>query len=234
MPHTTYRLNWFIVFILLAFAQPAFSLMDPHMQSPIPDTGQTKDYTKTFGEDSDYNLNPMSFTKMDIAGNDLPDNAVEWAMVRDNVTGLVWEAKQAKDYTPDYSNIHDSDNTYTWYDPNPDTNGGVAGIDGGEINPDTLDFINALNTKRFGGFTDWRMPTKQELNSILNFGNSDPYKPSVNIEYFKNTMEGYYWTATTFAEEPDIAWKVDFYTGADNFHSKSDIGGSYHVRAVRG
>jgi hypothetical protein len=48
-------------------------------------------------------------------------------MVRDNVTGLIWEVKQDKDGTPDYANPHDADNIYTWYNSNSETNGGDSG-----------------------------------------------------------------------------------------------------------
>ena len=46
--------------------------------APVPDTGQTTSYTNTFGEDSDYTINPHSYTDI---GN---------GIVRDNVTGLQW------------------------------------------------------------------------------------------------------------------------------------------------
>jgi hypothetical protein len=46
--------------------------------APVPDTGQTTSYTNTFGEDSDYTINPHSYTDL---GN---------GIVRDNVTGLQW------------------------------------------------------------------------------------------------------------------------------------------------
>ena len=65
--------------------------------SPVPDTGQEQSYTDTFGEDSDYTINPQSYTKLDEYGNELPDDALIWVMVRDNVTGLIWEVKGAKD-----------------------------------------------------------------------------------------------------------------------------------------
>lgn len=45
----------------------------------FPDTGQTKDYTSSFGEDSDYSINPLSYTK----NND--------GTVTDNITGLMWQ-----------------------------------------------------------------------------------------------------------------------------------------------
>ncbi|KJR40366.1 hypothetical protein MCHI_003737 [Candidatus Magnetoovum chiemensis] len=49
----------------------------------------------------------------------------------------------------DYTNPHDADNTYTWYDGNPATNGGYAGAAG--EGTDTEDFIKALNDSKFGG-----------------------------------------------------------------------------------
>lgn len=45
----------------------------------LPDTGQTGDYTATFGEDSDYTINPPAYT-YNVDGT-----------VTDNVTGLMWQ-----------------------------------------------------------------------------------------------------------------------------------------------
>ena len=87
---------------------------------PLADTGQTKCYDNDseipcpqsgedfYGQDGNYLINPPSYTKLDADGNDLPDTAVSWVMVRDNVTGLIWEVK-----TDDVS-IHDKDNLYDW------------------------------------------------------------------------------------------------------------------------
>ncbi len=46
-----------------------------------------------YGQDANYSINPMSYTKLDGSGNNLLDSATSWAMVRDNVTGLIWEVK---------------------------------------------------------------------------------------------------------------------------------------------
>jgi len=51
----------------------------PVAASTLPDTGQTGDYTATFGEDSDYTINPPSYT----------DN--QNGTVSDNNTGLMWQ-----------------------------------------------------------------------------------------------------------------------------------------------
>ncbi len=204
---------------------------------PVPESGVTKCSNDTeeitcpapgedfYGQDANYTINPRSYTKLDAGGNDLSDEATEWVMVRDNVTGLIWEVKQAKDDVADYDNPHDADNEYTWYDSNPETNGGVAGIPGDGT--DTEDFINALNTESFGGHSGWRLPTFKELASIANLGTINP---ATDTEYFPNTPPSSYWSATTNASHTDSAWCVYFNLGYDSHNSKS---GSHWVRGVR-
>jgi len=106
------------------------------MGQPIPDTGQTKCYNNSaeipcgtpgeafYGQDGNYTINPLSYTKLDAIGKALPDAATTWTMIRDNVTGLIWENK-----TNDGS-IHDGSKTFTWCDTNPATNGGNHGTCG--------------------------------------------------------------------------------------------------------
>jgi hypothetical protein len=171
--------------------------------NPVPDTGQTQSYTNTFGEDSDYTINPPSYTKLNAHGNTLPDSASSWSMVKDNVTGLIWENKT------DDGSIHDKDNMYDWYR--------AQSV-----------FIANLNTARFGGFSDWRLPTIKELSSIVNSGT---YNPAINTAYFPNTMSSDYWSSTAFASDTWGAWCVLFYDGILGNGGKSH---GRHVRAVRG
>jgi hypothetical protein len=211
---------------------------------PMPDTGQTKCYNNTeeipcpapgedfYGQDGSYTINPMSYSKLDASGKRLPDDAPSWTMVRDNVTGLIWEKKQNRDNVQDYSNPHDVDNTYTWYDSNPATNGGFAGVPGNGT--DTEDFINALNAANYGGHNDWRLPTFKELDSIVNYGKVYP-EASINEIFFSNTARSSYWSSTTFARITSYAWTVDFYSGGDRAESKGDdFQVKCYVRAVRG
>jgi len=213
----------------------------PEATGRIPDTGNTRcyDYDNEipcpqpgetyYGQDGNYTINPPAYTKMDANGNYLPDDAPSWIMVRDNVTGLIWEVKQNKDGTLDYSNLHDADNFYTWYDSNTETNGGHAGSDGGGTN--TENFIQALNNAGFGGYSDWRMPTIKELAYIVN---NEAHDPSVNTKYFPNTntyLGGPHWSSTTDAHQAYGAWRVYFASGNVNTLEKP---GYHHVRAVRG
>jgi len=163
------------------------------LAGPIPDTGQTQSYTDTFGEDSDYTINPQSYTKLDDQGKELSYTATSWAMVRDNVTGLIWEVKT------DDGTIHDRDDTYNWYDAQ-------------DV------FIQALNDVNFGGFSDWRLPTVKELLFIVNSGR---YSPAITIDYFPNTQSSYYWSSTSYASYHGYAWRVHFPCGNVNGDYKS-------------
>ncbi len=217
--------------IILIFTVWLFPLVS--LAGPVPDTGVTKYWDNTneitcpqpgeafYGQDAQYTINPQAYTKLDATGNDLPDSADSWTMVRDNVTGLIWEVKT------DDGSIHDKDNTYTWYDSNPDTNGGDAGTSGDGT--DTEDFINALNGENFGGHTDWRLPNINELQRVRDYSRSHP---AINTTAFPGTAASSYWSATTYAYSSNSAWLVNLsVVDMDNFVGK---GNSYYVRAVRG
>jgi hypothetical protein len=175
-----------------------FSLPGLAFSISLPETGQTKCYNGTqeitcpnpgedyYGQDAQYITLPQSYTKLDPDGNDLPDDAPwPWAMVRDNVTGLIWEVK-----TYDGS-IHDKDNTYNWQD--------AQNV-----------FIATLNSQIFGGCADWRLPTVKDLTYIVK---RDTYNPSINTTYFPNTISSYYWSSTSDAEYQGVTWLVSFNEG---------------------
>lgn len=126
----------------------------------LPDTGQFYSYTSIFGEDSDYAINPHHYTKLDTSGNPLSADATGWVMVKDDVTGLIWEVKT------DDGGIHDMTNTYTYQ---------------GAEN----EFIAQLNSDNFGGFSDWRIPTIKERDFLFDAGTHDP---AINTAYFPNTV----------------------------------------------
>ncbi|MBF0377940.1 MAG: DUF1566 domain-containing protein [Desulfamplus sp.] len=173
------------------------------------------------GDDKKFII--FDFSKLDSFGNLLPNNALNWTMVRDNINGIIWEVKNDLDYSSIYTNPHDSDNTYTWYDSNPVTNGGDQGVSGTET--DTEDFITAVNNENYGGFNNWRMPTIDEMRLIANVF---IYDPAVYNQFFPNTSSGYYWTSTTYSIF--AAYKVNILDGYDGTNGK---GNSYHAIAVR-
>ena len=178
----------------------------------LPDTGQIYDYTDTVGEDSEYVINPPTYTKLDTSGNVLPDDADDWAMVRDDITGLIWEVKT------DFDDIHNVDDTYTWQ--------------GAQDN-----FIAQLNNDNFGGYADWRLPTIKELYTLVNKGR---HNTAVNRDFFPNikystaTPRLVYWSSTTAVVDSGLAWYQDFQDGDIYFKGNGDKEHANYVLAVRG
>ncbi len=147
-------------------------------------------------------------------------------MVRDNVTGLIWETKQYRDGEENYSNPNDSDNRYSWYNRNLASSGGDPGTQGD--GSDTEDFINTLNTgSGFCGHTDWRLPTIEELAKITC---SSRIRPAAEIDFFPNTSWFNYWSSTVSVGDQHKAWYVHFTYASINSDYMSD---KKAVRAVR-
>jgi Protein of unknown function (DUF1566) len=79
-----------------------------------------------------------------------------------------------------------------------------------------------------GGYRDWRLPDRNELQSIVDYTR---YNPSINRTAFPGAMSSDYWSSSTYASNPDYAWYVYFYYGYVGHNYKSY---SFYVRAVRG
>lgn len=77
------------------------------------------------------------------------------------------------------------------------------------------------------GFTDWRLPTINELQTIVNYG---AYNPAIHKEIFPGIKSSWYWSATSYAGDSTVAWVVDFSAGGVDGTYKTD---SYYVRCVR-
>ena len=151
----------------------------------------------------------FDFTKIDANGNALPASATSWSCVQDNVTGLVWEVKS------DDGGLRDKDNTYTWYNPDPNTNGGIAGTQNGGTCTgsacDTYSFVQTINSQGLCGFNDWRLPWPEELRSIVD--QSLPYGSAVDVAYFRNTSQTNLWSAASYAGIHDYAFYISLYDG---------------------
>jgi hypothetical protein len=138
--------------------------------------------------------------------------AVTGGCVQDNVTGLMWEVKTTdgglRDWTKTYTNHGD----------------GRAG--------DASAYLAAVNATNLCGYSDWRLPALDELQSIVDYGVTYP-GPTIDATWFPNTQAANYWSASPYVDYPDYyAWIVYFYIGYDyHFYSRD---GSFYVRLVRG
>ncbi|MCX9460503.1 DUF1566 domain-containing protein [Vibrio cholerae] len=169
----------------------------------------------------------FDFTKLDNSGNPLPASASEWSCVRDNHTGLIWEVKQPAGS----GGLRDANHTYSWYNPDNSTNGGDAGVQNGGTCQgsacDTYAFVNAVNSQGLCGASDWRLPSVNELLSIVHNGRVEP---AIEQSYFPHGSSSWYWSSSPKTDFAYDVWTVGFSNG-DVFNSRNRIG--RHVRLVR-
>jgi hypothetical protein len=162
----------------------------------------------------------MTLLNKDGSENDGKDFAANpWACVLDKKSGLVWEVKRTG------AGLHSIDNTYTWYDPDPNSNGGFAGkANGGTCGGsdcDTLAFAKAVNEEKLCGLSDWHMPSRFELGTIADESVSFT-GPMLPKAYFPEFREGKYWTDTTFRTRRAAANAWSFGLGAEFVAEKSE------------
>ncbi len=94
---------------------------------------------------------------------------------------------------------------------------------------EALDFVREMNRQQVLGFSDWRLPNRRELRSLLDFQTRKPALPAHHP--FSDVFLGWYWTSTTAAIAPEHAWYVHM-EGARMFYGGKDQ--SYLVWPVRG
>jgi hypothetical protein len=77
----------------------------------------------------------------------------------------------------------------------------------------------------FAGKSDWRLPTKFELESIVDYSRSYPA-----ISQVFSCESSFYWSSTPHKPNPPYAWGVYCPDGADHWLHKTN---RYYVRCVR-
>ena len=90
------------------------------------------------------------------------------------------------------------------------------------------DALDTCHKLELAGYTDWRLPGKEVLRSIVDY---TQYAASLNKQFFPQSASTAYWTSTTDQQQMNNAWCIHFQYGNDLSRSKNQL---YAVRAVRG
>ena len=153
----------------------------------------------------------LDFSKVDPGGVIVEDDVLEWSCIMDNKTTLMWEVKSAVGG----GSINDASYVYSWFKSNSaDFNAhGVTengGICADSRHCDTEKFVEVMNQSGWCGYSDWRIPTRLELQSIVNYAQAIP---AVDILFFPYAQHDYYWTADIDIDDLESAWMVNFLYG---------------------
>ena len=136
--------------------------------------------------------------------------------ISDSQTGLMWEKKTtAVGSGENLRDPRDVDNTYTWEYATGDWIDKMNGR-----------LIANVNDGGFAGYSDWRVPTLAELQTIVE--NNAPGK--INAIFGANAPAPY-WSASRRELGPAIAWYVLF---GNQIPVSIGVPFKFHVRAVRG
>jgi hypothetical protein len=192
--------------------------------------------------------------------------------VSDRQTGLKWEKKTELNGVQNLANPFDADNLYRWAgtcsiatskrcQPTAaaaalcaaNAEHGTTGCDqctGGDGTCSATSTAWTLaadrNAATFGGHTDWRVPTRAELISIVDYADLT-FSPVTDAAFHGAscgaactdvtspacacTRSDYYWSASSLAPSPPYAWIVFFNNG---YVVDGDKTGDLYVRLVRG
>jgi hypothetical protein len=93
---------------------------------------------------------------------------------------------------------------------------------------DAFDYVEGLNNTAYAGYNDWRLPTTNELLTLMD---RRRVLPSTT---FPGMGNGFYWASTASAQDIQKAWDVCFWFGNTHADIDKDADNLQFARAVRG
>jgi Protein of unknown function (DUF1566) len=157
----------------------------------------------------------FSFVKIGAVGEALPKTASTWSCVRDKVTGLMWELKT------DDGGPRDKDALFT------NVGDGRAG--------DSSAYVAAVNAAGLCGAGDWRIPTRIELESLLDFSVAYP-GARIDTQWFPNSPATLHWSSTSaevIGGGSTYRWVTSYYAANQYVLGSFWYGGEYGNFSVR-
>lgn len=158
------------------------------------------------GRDAYTATNSNTDGKLGFSYSSVPPSGTDpGGCVKDNITGLTWEVKTTNGGVRDWNNTYDTTTA--------------------------SNFVTAVNSSALCGYSNWRLPTPDELQHLVDYSVTSP-GPTIDTTWFPNTKGSLFWSALAYAGNPTAeTWGVDFANGSlSGFHPNSEL---HYVRLVR-
>ena len=180
-------------------------------------TGQVKSYDENGNEVTDGSVKDDGYYQKGVAPIYTRDDTKE--IVTDTITGLQWQDDaDAKTVTKPWL-------TQTNYDICTGSNGQTQDTSKcSDTSGDTA--ATYCSNLTLGGYSDWRLPSNNELIYIIDRSKSNPAIDST----FQNIVSNYYWSSTTRVYNKSYALDVTFNMGNGYWDDKAS---NNYVRCVR-
>ena len=143
----------------------------------------------------------LTVTQYDLVANASGGTYDRTECVKDLSTGLVWEGKTT-------SGTRDGSLKYTHYDSTeafqkPHGKPTQADLDAAT---NSIGYVKSVNASGLCGFTDWRLPTEEELLGIW----LDVNAPKIDSTWFPNTLPTPYWVDQSLGADTAHALAINF------------------------
>lgn len=150
------------------------------------------------------------FTKISEKGQKLPHSAKDWNCALDTQTGLMWQLRTSESFRSDYK--------YTWFEDSfgyADLKDALSGTYVGEglsygdqcghtlAKCNTKAFVEKANKEKICGYSDWRLPHKNELEDLSAKG----LQPIHAVPFYTTNV----WSSSSVEDNNREAWALDFY-----------------------
>ena len=168
------------------------------------------------------NIAIADFVKLSSEGEILDFESSNWSCVLDQKTSLIWEVKGEAE------GVQYTMNTYTWFDGDTGRKNNMYSKNcywGEGCN--TQSFVDDINEAQLCTYTNWRLPTRDELKTIINYYGDDIL---IDLDFFPNTQKETYWTSMTAKDNPSLAYEIPFFYGGSIVREKSI---DTYIRLVR-
>lgn len=101
------------------------------------------------------------------------------------------------------------------------------------------DLVKKLNEKEYAGFKDWRLPSREDLETLVTYAIRVGYTGGVdartpfqlfNLIGFKDVQPYWYWSSSSHEGKTSHAWVVSMYNGTVRGENKDRNAGVWPVR----